>query len=288
MSVELTVAADRGKSLAELMGVSETSSKQSGPSIARVNLVSTAIKGEIDVGGKKIKTDVIPVGSYKITMGDDVVYAESISVRIVAQRQQWQRWNSTTNEMEKSVMGNTVNGDMQDSVGGFNLGRPSGYVEDFNALPEATKDIMRSVKRVKLFMGLLTINEPMDETGAAISTKYDNLAFVMDVKNRDSMKSLEGALAILGRRNLLPIMSTLNLTGKEESIPTGATYGVITAAVGEQVELSATDNDTLTDFLGFIEYSNGKIMDLHHERSNRSMSTEDAELVGSIIDVDAD
>ena len=159
-------------------------------------------------------------------------------------------------------MGNTVNGDMQDSVGGFNLGRPSGYVEDFNALPEATKDIMRSVKRVKLFMGLLTINEPMDKTGAAISTltpKYDNLAFVMDVKNRDSMKSLEGALAILGRRNLLPIMSTLNLTGKEESIPTGATYGVITAAVGEQVELS-----------------------------NRSMSTEDAELVGSIIDVDAD
>lgn len=288
MSVELTVAADRGKSLAELMGVSETSSTQSGPSIARVNVVSSAIKGEIDVGGKKIKTDVIPVGSYKITMGDDVVYAESISVRIVAQRQQWQRWNSTTNEMEKSVMGNTVNGDMQDSVGGFNLGRPSGYIEDFNALPEATKDIMRSVKRVKLFMGLLTINEPMDETGAAISTKYDNLAFVMDVKNRDSMKSLEGALAILGRRNLLPIMSTLNLTGKEESIPTGATYGVITAAVGEQVELSATDNDTLTDFLGFIEYSNGKIMDLHHERSNRSMSTEDAELVGSIIDVDAD
>ena len=288
MSVELTVAADRGKSLAELMGVPEKSSKQSGPSIARVNVVSSAIKGEIDVGGKKIKTDVIPVGSYKITMGDDVVYAESISVRIVAQRQQWQRWNSATNEMEKSVMGNTVNGDMQDSVGGFNLGRPSGYIEDFNALPEATKDIMRSVKRVKLFMGLLTINEPMDETGAAISTKYDNLAFVMDVKNRDSMKSLEGALAILGRRNLLPIMSTLILTGKEESIPTGATYGVITAAVGEQVELSATDNDTLTDFLGFIEYSNGKIMDLHHERSNRSMSTEDAELVGSIIDVDAD
>ena len=288
MSVELTVAADRGKSLAELMGVSETSSKQSGPSIARVNVVSSAIKGEIDVGGKKIKTDVIPVGSYKITMGDDVVYAESISVRIVAQRQQWQRWNSTTNEMEKSVMGNTVNGDMQDSVGGFNLGRPSGYIEDFNALPEATKDIMRSVKRVKLFMGLLTINEPMDETGAAISTNHRNLAFVMDVKNRDSMKSLEGALAILGRRNLLPIMSTLNLTGKEESIPTGATYGVITAAVGEQVELSATDNDTLTDFLGFIDYSNGKIMDLHHERSNRSMSTEDAELVGSIIDVDAD
>jgi len=40
--------------------------------------------------------------------------------------------------------------------------------------------------------------------------------------------------------------------------------------------------------LGFIEYSNGKIMDMHHERSDRSMSAEDAALVGSIIDVDAD
>ena len=181
MSNQLTVAADRGKSLAELMGVSEASGKQSGPSIARINVVSVAIKGELDVGGKKIKTDVIPVGSYKITMGDDVIYAESISIRIFAQRQQWQRWNSGTNEMEKSVMANNLNGDMQDSIGGFNLGRPSGYIEDFNALSEAVKEVMRSVKRVKLYMGVVTITEPKNEKGEDISGKYENLPFVMDV-----------------------------------------------------------------------------------------------------------
>ena len=288
MSTELAVAADRGKSLAELMGVSEASNKPSTPSIARINVVSTALKGELDVGGKKIKTDVIPVGSYKITLGDDVVYAESISIRVFAQRQQWQRWNSSTNEMEKSVMANNLNGDMQDSIGGFNLGRPSGYIEDFNALSEATKEIMRSVKRVKLFMGLLTIPVPLDAQGAEVKTKYQDIPFVMDVKNRDSLKALDASLATIARKNLLPIMSTLVLAGDEASIPTGATYGVITASVGETVELSDADNETLKDFLGFIEYSNGKVMDLHHDRSNRSMSAEDAELIGSIIDVDAD
>jgi len=288
MSTELTVAADRGKSLAELMGVSESSGKQSGPSIARINVVSTALKGEIDVGGKKIKTDVIPVGSYKITMGDDVIYAESISIRVFAQRQQWQRWNSGTNEMEKSVMGNNLNGDMQDSIGAFKLGRPSGYIEDFNALSEAVKEVMRSVKRVKMYMGVVTIAEPKNEKGEDISGKYENLPFVMDVKNRDSLKAIDASLAVLARKNLLPIMSTLTLTGEEASIPTGATYGIIKSAVGETVELSDGDNETLKDFLGFIEYSNGKIMDMHHERSDRSMSAEDAALVGSIIDVDAD
>ena len=92
--------------------------------LARVNVLSTPIKGEIELGGKKIKTDVVPVGAYKITLGDDVFYAESIDVRIITDRLQWQRWNSSTNEMEKSVMSRSVNSDLQDSVGGYNLGTP--------------------------------------------------------------------------------------------------------------------------------------------------------------------
>jgi len=287
MSNELAVAADRGQSLAELMGVSEASTKPKGPSLARVNVLSTPIKGEIDVAGKKIKTDVVPVGAYKITHGDDVFYAENITIRIFAQRQQWQRWNASTNEMEKSVMANNLNGDMQDNVGGFNLGRPGGYIEDFNSLPEATKDIIRTVKRVKVFMGLLTVDNPVDDAGNALtSMQFVDMPFVMDVKNRDSLKNIDGVLTLLSRKNLLPIMSTLNMAGEEGSIPTGAVYGISTASVGEKVELTDADNETLKDFLGFVEYSNAKIMDMYHERSDSSMSDEDKELVGSIIDVE--
>ncbi len=287
MSTEISITGMDNASMAALMGVS-AENKQSASSLARINVVSTALKGEMELAGKKIKTDVVPVGAYKITQGDDVFYSEQISIRVFAQRQQWQRWNASTNEMEKSVMTTSLNGDLQDSVGGFNLGRPSGYVEDWNALPEATKDLMRTVKRVKIFMGLLTVKAPIDERGEPISKEYVDLPFVMDVKNRDSLKNLDGALKTVQRANLLPIMSTLELAGQEGSIPTGATFGYITAKAGDKVELSEADNQTLKDFLSFIEYGNGKILDLYNERSDKGMSAADAELVGSIVDVDAD
>lgn len=287
MSTEISITGMDNASMAALMGVS-AETKQSASSLARINVVSTALKGEMELAGKKIKTDVVPVGAYKITQGDDVFYSEQISIRVFAQRQQWQRWNASTNEMEKSVMTTSLNGDLQDSIGGFNLGRPSGYVEDWNALPEATKDLMRTVKRVKIFMGLLTVKAPIDERGEPISKEYVDLPFVMDVKNRDSLKNLDGALKTVQRANLLPIMSTLELAGQEGSIPTGATFGYITAKAGDKVELTEADNQTLKDFLGFIEYGNGKILDLYNERSDKGMSAADAELVGSIVDVDAD
>ena len=121
MSTEISITGMDNASMAALMGVS-AETKQSASSLARINVVSTALKGEMELGGKKIKTDVVPVGAYKITQGDDVFYSEQISIRVFAQRQQWQRWNASTNEMEKSVMTTSLNGDLQDSVGGFNLG----------------------------------------------------------------------------------------------------------------------------------------------------------------------
>jgi len=288
MSTELATTGSSNP-LAELMGDPKQSSEQRN-ALARINILSSAIKGEVELGGKKIKTDVVPVGAYKITLGDDVFYAESIEVRILTDRLQWQRWNSSTNEMEKSVMSRSVNNDLQDSVGGFNLGRPSGYIEDFNALPEATKDVIRTVKRVKIFMGTVTIKNPVDDTGSPVSGEYVDIPFIMDVKNRDSLKNIDTSQKAIARKNSLPHMTKIVLTGAEASIPTGATYGHTLSTVGDIVAPSDDDNtymqQTAADFLDYIQYSNGKIMDLHHERSSKSMDAEDAALVGSIIDVE--
>lgn len=288
MSTELATTGSSNP-LAELMGDPKPETQQRS-SLARINILSSAIKGEVELGGKKIKTDVVPVGAYKITLGEDVFYAESIEVRILTDRLQWQRWNSSTNEMEKSVMSRSVNSDLQDSVGGFNLGRPSGYIEDFNALPEATKDVIRSVKRVKIFMGTVTIKNPVDDTGSPVSGEYVDIPFIMDVKNRDSLKNIDASQKAVARKNSLPHMTKIVLTGAEASIPTGATYGYTLSTVGDIVTPSDADNSymqqTASDFLDYIQYSNGKIMDLHHERSNTSMSADDAALVGSIIDVE--
>ena len=286
MSNELQIATDRGQSMAELMGVSSAPSQQSTPSIARVGMIHQPIMGEVEFNGKTIKTEVVPVGAFTLTQGDDKVYSNSVTFRVFAQRQQWQRWNSETEEMEKSVLSNSLNGDMKDSIGGFNLGRPTGYIDDFQALPEATKQIMRSVKRVKVFFGTVTLDNPVNDRGEPVTGNFTDVPVVMDVKNRDSLKSINGVLGVLKRKNLLPIMSTIKFMGVEDSIPTGAKFGKIKAGSGEKVDLGEGDNEMLKDFIELIEYSNGKILDLYHERFDKAMSEDDESVVTDIINND--
>jgi len=286
MSNELQIATDRGQSMAELMGVS-MSGGEATPSIARVGMLHSPIMGELEVGGKTIKTEIVPIGAFILTRGDDKIYSNGVTVRIFAQRQQWQRWNSETEEMEKSVLANSLNGDMKDSIGGFNLGRPSGWIDDFNALPEATKQIIRSVKRVNVYYGTLSLDNPMNAKGEALdSADYQDVPFVMDVKNRESLKSINGVMSVLKRKNMLPIMSTIKIEGVEDSIPTGAKFGKIKASSGEKVELGEGDNEMLKDFIELVEYSNGKILDLHHERMNKDMSSDDEAMVDDILNND--
>jgi hypothetical protein len=279
--------------MAELMGVSMSGGGEATPSIARIGMLHSPLKGEIEVNGKMIKTDVVSVGAFILTRGEEKVYSDGITVRIFAQRQQWQRWNSETEEMEKSVLANSLNGDMKDSIGGFNLGRPSGWIEDFNALPDATKQVIRSVKRVNVYYGTVSLDNPVNDKGEALDYEtYRDIPFVMDVKNRDSLKSINGVMNALKRKNMLPIMSTIKLAGVEDSIPTGATFGKIEASMGDKIDIVEGDNEMLKDFIELIEYSNGKILDLHHERA-KAHTDEDEDLVQEIlnndfVDVDVD
>ena len=284
MSTELAIATERGQSMAELMGVSATPSQEYTPSISRLGMLHQPIMGEVDLNGKMIKTEVVPVGAFTLKTGDDIVYSVGATVRVFAQRNQWQRWNSDTEEMEKSVMSNSLNGDLKDSIGGFNLGRPTGYIEDFNALDDAVKQVIRSVKRVVVYYGTVTLDNPTNEKGESVDA-VESVPFVMDVKNRDSLKSINGVMGHLKKKNTLPIMSTIKLEGIEDSIPTGAKFGKINATLGDAVELSSVDNDTLKDFLELIEYSNGKILDLHHERA-KGHADEDQQLVEGILNND--
>ena len=286
MSTELAIANERGQSMAELMGVS-ASSGEATPSIARVGMLHQPIMGEVDFNGKMIKTEVVSVGAFILNMGEEKIYSNGITFRVFAQRQQWQRWNSETEEMEKSVQSTSLNGDLKDSIGGLNLGRPTGYIEDFNSLDEATKRVMRSVKRVTVYYGTVTLDAPMSSDGTPLNAAdYKDIPCIMDVKNRDSLKSINAVMGAFKKKNMLPIMGTVRMEGVEDSIPTGAKFGKIVASMGYKVELAESDNDTLKDFIELIEYSNGKILDLYNERANKELSSSDAEMVDDILNND--
>ena len=242
--------------------------------------------GNIEVNGKTVKTEVVPAGSYKITQGEDnVVYSVNPSIRIFAVRQQWSKWDSSEEKMMKTVMSTDLKGDLKDNMGGFNLGRPSGYIEDWDAVPEKTKNLIRSIKRKKILFGMLTANDCIDEAGNPVGAITDPVPFVYEVPP-SSTKSLDNALMSLTRKNILPIQYTFNLAADEAKMPNGNDYAIMKLNAGEKVDITPEDQDTLKHFMEYIDYQNAYILSQWSEKNQETISEADADIVAEFVNVE--
>jgi len=286
MSTELAIQNDLGMSLAEAIGVSSTASETKSASLTRVNLIHNAIMGTMEVNGKTVKTEVVPAGAYKITLGEDKeVYAVNPSVRIFAVRQQWSKWDSEANAMLKTVMSTDLKGDLKDNMGGFNLGRPSGYIEDWDAVPQKTKDLIRSIKRKKIVFGMMTADEVTDVNGEAVDAITEPMPFVYEV-SPSSIKALDQAMSALTRKNILAIQYTFTLGAEEGTLPNGNTYAIMTLGAGDKVDITPEDQATLKNFMEYIEYQNSYILNQWDEKHKEGISGEDADVVASFVNVE--
>lgn len=286
MSTELSIQNDLGMSLAEAIGVSSSAGETKSASIPRVNLMHNAIMGTMDVGGKSIKTEVVPSGAYKITLGEDkVVYSVNPSIRIFAVRQQWSKWDSENESMNKTVMSTDLKGDLKDNMGTFNLGRPTGYIEDWDAVPQKTKDLIRSIKRKKIVFGMLTATDVTDENGTPVDAITEAMPFVYEV-SPSSIKALDNAMGSLTRKNILPIQYTFTLGSEEGKLPNGNIYAIMTLGAGDKVEITMDDQKTLKDFVDYIEYQNSYILNQWEEKHKEGISSEDADVVASFVNVE--
>ena len=275
-------------SLAEKMGLNKSEGSSSGPSTSRLTQIQVPLKSMVDVNGKKMNMEVLPVGTFALRMSEDeTVYSDTVTVRMFLQREQWTRWFSDTNSMGKSVLANNLRNDMPDNMGGFNLGRPSGYVQDFNALPEATKDLMRAVKRTRVLMGLVTLDNPMNDKGEDLGKEYKDIPFIYDVKNASSIKSIDAALKDFDRRNTLPITGNMIFGADTATLPNGNLFAYLSAAATtDVVEVGSLDYETLDGFDDIVKSINVKVMDAHYDKRDKGISDEEASIVGSIVDVE--
>jgi len=286
MSNDLATMDALGMSLAEAIGISASAGETKTASLPRINLTHNAIMGTMDVGGKSIKTEVVPAGAYKITLGEDnEVYTVNPSVRIFAVRQQWSKWDSEANQMLKTVMSTDLKGDLKDNMGTFNLGRPSGYIEDWDAVPQKTKDLIRSIKRKKVVFGMLTASDVTDANGNAVDAITDPMPFVYEV-SPSSIKALDQAMASLTRKNILAIQYTFTLGAEEGTLPNGNTYAIMTLGAGDKVDITPEDQGKLKDFMEYIEYQNSYILNMWEEKNQAGISSEDADVVSSFVNVE--
>lgn len=286
MSTELATFDALGMSLAEAIGVTNVGGEKRSASLPRIKLMHNGIMGTMDVGGKKIKTEVVPAGAYEVTFGEDkVAYTANPTVRIFAVRQQWSKWNSDDNIMMKTVMSIDLKGDLKDNMGGFNLGRPSGYIEDWDAVSDKTKDLIRSIKRNKIVFGLIHATDATDAEGNPIGLLDEPTPFVFNL-SPSSIKGFDAALGTLQRKNLLPIQYEFKLSSTEGKMPNGNSYYMVALSGGEKVDITAADQGILKDFIDFINYNNAYILQQWDEKNQEGISSEDADIVAEFVQVE--
>ena len=252
-----------GADLAAAMGFSaDTAEVSAGPNLARIAQVQAPIMREqVDEDGELEEKVVVPLGAYRLTDAEgNIVYSRSATIRLFAQRQQWTQWDSDSNTMNKTVMATVLKGDLKDTKGTFNLGRPSKYVKDWEALDEDTKAIIRSVKNTKVLFGKVKLGKVIDDNGVAVAGYDSEVDFTMDVKNADSKRSLEAALKDIVSKKLLPIEHTIALSSQKETLPTGNKYATMVATLGSKTKMVPEDHSTVQAFVDYIDYGNEYVL----------------------------
>ena len=175
MNTVTTIDTNNFAEMAQAMGMGADAPKtsKSGSTLARLRIHHTPIMGQQEIAGKMKNVEVIGGGAYKLEIPDGpTYYADKISIRPFLQRFMYKKFvkgnDNTANKFIKTVMANDLNSDMKDNDGGFNCGKPAGFIKDWAALPDHMKDLIKSIKRVRALFGTVELINPTDENGNAV------------------------------------------------------------------------------------------------------------------------
>ena len=278
MSLAMGMAADAPK----------TSSKAS--TLARLRIHHTPIMGQQEINGKMKNVEVIGGGAYKLEIPDGpTVYAESVSIRPFLQRFMYKKFikgnDNTANRFVKSVMANDLNNDMKDNDGGFNCGKPAGFIKDWAALPDTMKDLIKSIKRVRALFGTVEMVNPTDENGNPIDV--DTTPFIWEIDNRDAFKTMGEMFTKLTKMRRLPPQHYITSTTKEVPLPNGSSFYIPVADIdlGTTLDMDNESQETFASFMAWIENYNVYILNTWNENMHKTEDV-DTDTVEAFVDID--
>jgi hypothetical protein len=282
--------------MAEAMGMAVDIAKPKKQSnLARLKLDHKGIMGEEVVGGKKKKVEVVAAGSYVLDRPNlDPVYGTDVTIRLFNQRFMYKKYiqgsGDTKSKYVKTIMDKDLNGDLRDNDGGFNCGKPSGWIEDYSALPAETKALLKSIKRVRVLFGEITMKDPVNAKGEALGL-IESIPFIWEVDNRDAFKTLGAPIAQMAKQNRILPQHRIILGAEEQSLPTGATYFLPTAVLDLSSTLELTDADSALfgDFNAWVDNYNEYIVKEFNKLSQPSEATAaELEIAEEFVDVEVE
>jgi len=190
------------------------------------------------------------------------------------------------NRYIKSVMADTLDIDLKDNDGGFNCGKPAGYIKDFKALPQSQQDLLKQIKRVRAVFGVVEMIDPKSDQGEAV--KVEPTPFIWEIDNRDAFKEIGISFTRLAKMQRLPIQHVITANTSERKIPTGASYYVPVASldVSKTIELTDHDQALFGDFMSWIDNYNNYIINAWAEKANSKMEDDDINVVDDLVDIE--
>jgi len=134
--------------------------------------------------------------------------------------------------------------------------------------------------------GLITLDDATDADGKSITGDYVNMPFVTDVKNKLSVKALNGYISTIARKNKLPIQYNVTLGAGIHDLPNGNQYASYTFSAPDLIDVQEGDNEILKDFLEFVEVTNSGILAKWDENNRQDVDDYEKEIIASIVDVE--
>ena len=300
-----TINTDNYAVMAKAMGFASENKKSATRTVIlpRFRIWHQPIMGQAKVNGKTANVEVVEGGSYRLEIpskdegGESTfVFAKTATFRVFAQRFMWRRFvanknpkpNEPKGSFHRTLMADSVSIDLKDNTGGFNCGKPSGYIKDFKALPQNMQDLLRQIKKVRVLFGYATLIDPVNADGKP--TTLDTIPVIWEIDNRNAVAHMGEILAKVEKKQRLPIQHNISLVTEKNELPNGTSYYTPVASVDmdKAIEIVDADQDVFKDFMEYIKNYNDYINTQWSEKASDEpdISKDDMKVVESFVDID--
>lgn len=276
MENQITITQDNFESNAAALGmVSDTGLGTKKSTLSRLKIFNQGLK--VKQNNKNV--EVVPAGYFRLqTPEGEEFYSEKVSLRPFMQRFMLKMWDTGQKAFNKTAMSNDLNIDLKDTFGGFNCGKPSGYIKDFNALSDAMKDKIRQIKRVRVVFGEVKMINPIDSNGENVElTKH---SVIWEVENREAFKRMGEPFKNFMSKKQYPFSHIIAITTEEMDLPTGGSYFLPipnTDLKPSFKEVTEEDQATFSSYLEWVENYN-KYVFSEWDKNSKSFD-EDAKII---------
>lgn len=278
-----TIDTNNYELMAKAMGIANEGSSEKSSTLPRLRLIHSPILGDDRI--------LVKGGSYKLDVPNgETYYASSIKIRPYMQRFMYKRFikgnDKQPNRYVKTIMADDLNMDLKDNDGGFNCGKPAGYIKDFQALPAKMQELIKQIKRVRVVLGTVELQKPIDERGKPI--ELEEQPFIWEIDNRDAFKNVGASFTQLAKMKRLPVQHIITANSEERKLPNGNSFflPVVSLDLSNTLALSNVEQEKFGDFMAWIDNYNSYISNAWSEKANSKMEEEDMDVIDNLVDIE--